>query len=94
MDNLPYIECAGVDVPANWTVNELREALAKRHIRFRQESDIIAMFGNALKVKAELTQEVSRLRTELGKLTERVRLLKGKLICPKCAHIYDVGETA
>jgi hypothetical protein len=39
-----YVDCAGVNVPADWTVEELRWALKRRKRRFPNEKEIIAAF--------------------------------------------------
>lgn len=46
---LDYIECAGVRVPADWSVEQLAEALSKRKIRFANEQEIMNVFGNAIR---------------------------------------------
>ena len=51
---LDYIECAGVRVPADWSVEQLAEALIKRKIRFANEQEIMNVFGNAIRMKASL----------------------------------------
>ena len=72
-----YIECAGVRVPENWTVDALRRALAKRNIRFsnRNEEEIMAVFGNAIMLKKQLEHDIDALKKKkallilnLGKL--------------------------
>ena len=40
-----YVDCDGVNVPADWTVEELRWALARRKTRFPNEKAIIAVFA-------------------------------------------------
>ncbi|GAI83438.1 unnamed protein product [marine sediment metagenome] len=45
---LDYIECAGVRVPADWSVEQLTEALSKRKIRFANEQEIMHIFTKAI----------------------------------------------
>ena len=83
-EHLNYIECAGVCVPSDWTIDQLRDALAKRNIRFLNERDAMVAFGEAVRMKAELEQrereltatiaklagEVTKMRTEMGTIKE------------------------
>lgn len=48
---MDYLECAGVRVPASWTVEQLRLALATRSIRFTNEEEIIRAFRVGLRSK-------------------------------------------
>ena len=51
MADLAYIECEGVRVPSTWSVDQLRLALATRHIRFENEEEIIWSFQAALRMR-------------------------------------------
>jgi hypothetical protein len=44
-ETIAYIDCDGVNVPDDWTVEELRWALAQRKTRFPNEEAIIAVFA-------------------------------------------------
>ncbi len=83
---IDYIECAGVRVPSDWTVSQLREALAQRKIRFQtmHEREIMAVFGDAIQLKASLEKEVARLQSEFGKWSMYVDKKKKLATCPKC----------
>ncbi len=82
-----YIECAGVRVPKDWTVDQLREALAKRNIRFQHEDEIIAVFGDALHTIGALGEEVTRRRNELSKLDSAIVAKRAGLACVKCGFV-------
>lgn len=45
---IPYIDCAGVNVPDNLTLDELKQALAKRRKSLPNEEAVITAF-NAIK---------------------------------------------
>ena len=62
--SLEYIECDGVRVPSDWTVEQLREALAKRKIRFFNEQEVIGVFGKAVLLKKELENSIEKLQNE------------------------------
>jgi len=82
MFDLNYIECAGVRVPSDWSVKQLREALAKRNIRFIEahEREIMAVFGDAILLKASLEDSIATLRQEKAKLIADISTLKAKII--------------
>ena len=82
--NLNYIKCAGVRVPSNWSLDQLREALAKRDIRFLNEDEITAVFGRAIELKASLEANITQLQAELARLEKLVQERKKKVRCPKC----------
>lgn len=86
MLDLNYIECAGVRVPANWTVEQLREALTKRRMRFTtlHEKEIMEVFGNAILLKKGLEQNIDKLKTELERLQGLVKERTRLLACPAC----------
>ena len=86
MQDLAYIECAGVRVPGNWTIGQLREALAKRKIRFEQmhEAEIIAVFGDAVGLKARLERQIDILKDEISKLDKRIKEKEKMIGCPGC----------
>lgn len=64
-----YIVCAGVAVPADWTVEELKKILAKRQIRFRHEEELMKVFGKALLLKRSLQDQIRELEEKKAKLT-------------------------
>lgn len=83
-----YIECAGVRVPADCTVEELRIMLEKRNIRFNNEEEIMAVFGNALQLKASLEKTITVLKAEISTL-DRDIIRKGDLAkCPGCGRLW------
>ena len=90
--NLAYIECAGVRVPANWTVEQLRTALAKRSIRFatKNEEEILRVFGEAIGLKASLEKEILQLQSTLIKLKRDVERKKKLRNCPGCGVRWTV----
>jgi predicted nucleic acid-binding Zn-ribbon protein len=93
-----YITSAGVRVPANWTVEDLGKALAKRKITFSNEREIMDVFGDALRVKEQLekaieqlTRETTRLssdvrhlESEWNTLQKEIKRLENQLLCPHC----------
>jgi len=81
---LDYIECAGIRVPFDWSVEQLAEALSKRKIRFENEQEIMNAFGNALRMKASLKSEISRLQAEETKLTHYIHERQRMAMCPGC----------
>ena len=84
LNNLRYIECAGVRVPADWNIAQLTEALAKRKIRFSNEAEITAVFGEAIRLKQKLEENIARLRAEGARLETYYNTFKDKLTCPSC----------
>jgi len=82
--NLDYIECAGVRVPVDWSMEQLRSALAKRKIRFANENEIMSVFGNAVQMKAVLEKEISHLHAEAARLDRYIKIKQEKVSCPKC----------
>jgi len=82
--DISYIECAGVRVPSNWSVGQLAEALAKRKIRFNNEQEIMAVFGDAIKLKRSLEQGIQNLQNELSTWEHYVKQKKEKVMCPGC----------
>lgn len=82
--NIDYIECDGVRVPSTWTGAQLKEALAKRKIRFQNEAAIMHVFGNAIHLKATLEQKVLDLQAEVAKWDQYVKEKKALAACPKC----------
>ena len=82
--NLNYIECAGVRVPSDWSVEQLAEALAKRKIRFANEKEIMSVFGDAIRLKSSLENEISRLQAEVAKWDRYVKEKQEKARCPGC----------
>lgn len=81
-----YIESAGVRVPANWTIDDLRTALGKRKIRFNNEEEIMAVFGDALQLKASLENSISHLQTEKIGLENLVQQKQQLANCPGCGR--------
>lgn len=55
--NILYIDCAGVNVPCHWDIDQLKSALAMRWKKFKNEGAIIADFERFYKESA-LLQEV------------------------------------
>ena len=86
MGNLDYIECAGVRVPADWTVEELSKALAERKIRFnsKNETEIMAVFGNAIELKRVLEVRLNEAQNALVKWERFVLEKRALATCPKC----------
>lgn len=82
--DIDYIVCDGVRVPADWTIGQLRDALAKRNIRFTNEEEIVRVFGEAVKLKAELENRVYGLQKEIAALEEVVVMLRDNAHCPYC----------
>jgi len=94
-ETLDYIECAGVRLPADWSVEQLTEALSKRKIRFANEQEIMNAFGNAIWMKASLESEISRLHAEETKLTHYIHERQRRAMCPGCGMQWtDSGATA
>jgi len=81
-----YIECDGVRVPADWTPDDLRVALGKRKIRFKNEEEIMAVFGDAIQLKAALENAISLLKTERTRLDNYVLQRKELTNCPGCGR--------
>ena len=69
-ETLAYITCAGVRVPSNWTLEHLRIALKHRRISFPKatEHDIMAVFGEAIRLKRLLESAIKGLEEEKAKL--------------------------
>jgi hypothetical protein len=63
---ITYIDCDGVNVPADWTVDELRWALARRKTRFPNEKRIIAVF--TAKKNGESNKKIRILRSKRRKV--------------------------
>ena len=86
MVDLCYIECAGVRVPSDWSVDQLQEALAKRKIRFQKahEKEIMAVFGEAIQLKASLEKNIHNLNAEVARLEKYVNEKRQKVLCPGC----------
>jgi len=78
MTDLDYIECAGVRVPEDWTIEQLRSALERRNIRFRKanEEEIMRVFGEAVVLKQKLGKEIDALKNEKAKLIVNIGKLK------------------
>jgi len=76
--SLNYIECDGVRVPEDWTLTHLKRALAKRRIRFGNEREIMAVFGDAVKMKQHIENEIDELRRTKSELEIKVADLKIK----------------
>ena len=76
--DLNYIECAGVNVPARWTIDQLRDALAKRKIRFPNEEDAIFVFGEAIRLKVELEARNAELIKEGNRLQGEASMMQIK----------------
>ena len=95
MVDLNYIECAGVRVPSDWSIDQLREALAKRKIRFQMmhEKEIMAVFGDAIQLKASLERDISRLHDEVVKWETYVRQRKQAVSCPSCGIKWTEAPT-
>lgn len=72
-----YIECAGVRIPADWTLDNLRAALENRKIRFANEKEVMAVFGDAIQIR-------NSLRMEIATLDRCIKEKRKKAICPKC----------
>lgn len=87
-ENRNYIECAGFRIPSDWSVEELAQALERRKIRFRNEEEIISVFGNALRLKSSLEKDISRLRAEVTKLNGYVEERQKKATCPHCGTLW------
>jgi len=81
-----YIECAGVRVPADWTPDDLRAALGKRKIRFNNGEEIMAVFGDAIQLKASLERSISHLQTEEIRLANLVKRKQELANCPGCGR--------
>ena len=77
--DLNYIECVGVRVPANWTIDQLRDALAKRNIRFSNEQDAIAVYGAAIEFKVELERRISELNASIARLSGEAARLRDEM---------------
>ena len=73
MPNLDYIECAGVRVPADWSIRQLREALSKRKMRFKNEKEIMNVFGDAVNLKA-------KLEARIHELSEKIKILETRIL--------------
>ena len=84
MPEANYIECMGVRVPADWSVEQVAASLVKRHIRFSNEAEIMRVFGEALCLKAALEHEVTCLKSEVEKLNALVEQRKSRTLCPGC----------
>jgi len=93
METPKYIISAGVRVPANWTVEELGKALAKRKIAFTNEKEIMDAFGDALRIKEQLESAIEQLRGEKTRISFDVASLdrqKEKLqSCPHCKQLLS-----
>ncbi|MBA7643614.1 hypothetical protein ES703_51345 [subsurface metagenome] len=81
-----YIECAGVRVPADCTPDDLRAVLEKRKIRFNNEAEIMAVFGDAIQLKASLENAISLLKTEKASLDNYILRRKELANCPGCGR--------
>ena len=81
---LTYVECAGVRVPAHWTIEQLRLALSKRKIRFQNEVEIKSVYGEAVLLKQKLEDSIKKLGEEEARLVNRVAALGKTLRCPHC----------
>lgn len=89
---LDYIECAGVKVPEDWSIEQLRSALGKRKIRFQSEGEILRVFGEAVMLKRQLEQETQSLKEEIQSSKKEIaglrlritKQLKLQLTCPLC----------
>jgi len=88
VSDLAYVECAGVRVPMDSTVEDLRDALGKRKVRFGNEKEILEAFGSLVEARGILQTEISGLVRRKANLERTVTRLKGKLQCPKCGTIY------
>ena len=86
--DLSYAECAGVRVSLDSTVEELRDALEKRKVRFSNEKEIMEAFGSLVETRKILQKEISTLEKQRNSLRRVIDRLKGKLQCPKCGTIY------
>ena len=86
MIDLNYIECAGVRVPSDWSVDQLREALVKRNIRFSRvnEKEIMAVFVAAIQLKSQLENNIHELQAEVAKWDRYVKERKAAIRCPGC----------
>lgn len=84
MAGLDYIECDGVRVPSNWTIERLRNALAKRKIRFSNEQEIIGVFGDAVQLKYSLEERIHFLRTQVAELNDYINRKRQLASCPVC----------
>lgn len=71
-----YIECAGVRIPIDWTVDKLKVALAKRKIRFPNEADIITAFGTYVDMLRDLQKSIEFKRRELAGLDSAIAAKK------------------
>jgi len=87
-ENQNYIECAGVRIPSDWSVEQLAQALERRKIRFRNEEEIMAVFGDAIRLKSSLEKAISRLRTEVTKLDRHIKERQKKAMCPGCGMLW------
>ena len=74
MSDLNYIECSGVRVPSDWNIKTLEMALMKRKIRFQNEKEIMAVFGEAVNLKSNLEEAIRALRKELVGLQDAVKI--------------------
>lgn len=95
MINIDYIQCDGVRVPSDWSVDQLGEALAKRKIRFHNEREIMRVFGEAILLKATLETIIHKLHEEIAKLNSYVEQKKKLAACPNCSMRWmePVGTT-
>jgi len=83
-ETINYIECAEVRIPSNWSVDQLRVALGKRKIRFSNEKELMSVFGEAIKLKSQLEDNIHELRTEITKWDGYVKERKEAIKCPEC----------
>lgn len=89
-----YIECAGVRVPADWNLEQLRAALLKRKIRFQNEAEIMSVFGEAIELKAKLEKAIDELENKKKQLQDFIHAAQGRLFCPHCQkQIFEPVET-
>ena len=79
IERRPYVICDGVSVPIDWTVEELREALGARKLKFHSEQEILYAFGDALRIRQSLEQGVARLRKEASDLSQRIKRLSTQI---------------
>ena len=91
--DLNYIECAGVRVPSDWSVDQLREALSKRNIRFSNEEDIMVVFGKSIQLKASLEEQISTLQAEVTRLDKYVKEKQKRALCPQCGKLWMEAPT-
>ena len=81
-----YIECAGLRVPINWTPAQLEKALSERKIKLANEKEVMAVFGDSLKMVEILLLERAELRVEVTEMKKVKAQLSVETTCPACGY--------